>query len=183
MADQTAGFLSPWLRRRRLKMATPFVKGRVLDYGCGVGVLADLCAPGDYLGVDIDEESLLLARKYHPRHRFIFASELGETEKFDAIFALALIEHVKDPLAMLLFWRRALNKGGQIVMTTPHPSWEWIHTLGAKVGVFSKDASEEHEKLLDEKALRALVAEAGLSLVLYKRFLYGANQLIVAKSD
>ena len=41
MADQGAeGLFSPFLRSRRLKAACPYIKGRVLDVGCGTGALA-----------------------------------------------------------------------------------------------------------------------------------------------
>ena len=43
MADQgTEGILSPYLRRKRIQAATPYLKGGVLDVGCGGGVLATL---------------------------------------------------------------------------------------------------------------------------------------------
>lgn len=40
MADQADGFLSPFLRKKRIEMALPFIKERVIDIGCGVGKLA-----------------------------------------------------------------------------------------------------------------------------------------------
>jgi len=43
MADQADGFLSPFLRKKRIEMALPFIKGRVIDIGCGVGKLAIIC--------------------------------------------------------------------------------------------------------------------------------------------
>ncbi len=63
MSDQITGFLSPWLRERRLKMVRSYVQGRVLDYGCGVGVLTEMCKPDFYLGVDIDKESIGIAKR------------------------------------------------------------------------------------------------------------------------
>ncbi|MBN1510467.1 MAG: class I SAM-dependent methyltransferase, partial [Phycisphaerae bacterium] len=69
MANQASGFLSPFLRGCRLRAARPFIDGgRVLDMGCGTGSLADIVAPQQYLGVDIDAESVRLARRRHPDH-------------------------------------------------------------------------------------------------------------------
>ena len=50
-----------------------------------------------YLGVDIDPALLALAKRRFPNHRFLVLSELSETEKFEVIVALAVIEHIDDP--------------------------------------------------------------------------------------
>ena len=40
MTDQAAeGLLSPMLRNRRIQAVKPFLRGRVLDVGCGNGAL------------------------------------------------------------------------------------------------------------------------------------------------
>jgi len=71
------------------------------------------------------------------------------------------------------------SAAARIVCTTPHPSMDWIHDIGATLGLFSKHASDEHEDLLGYARLKATGEAAGLSLVTYKRFLFGANQLAV----
>ncbi len=53
MADQTDGFLSPFLRKKRIEMALPFIKGRVIDIGCGVGKLAKYVEAENYVGIDL----------------------------------------------------------------------------------------------------------------------------------
>ncbi|MGB9662694.1 MAG: class I SAM-dependent methyltransferase [Moorellaceae bacterium] len=179
MADQgTEGLLSSFLRSQRLKAVRPYIRGRVLDVGCGAGALADMVAPDFYLGVDIDEQSLAKARKLHPNH--CFQSVLPPAESaFDTVVALAVIEHVPDPAAFLYDLAARLKKapGSWIVCTTPHPSVHWIHTAGARVGLFSRHASKEHRSLLDRTRLDSLGKECGLKLVIYKRFLFGTNQL------
>lgn len=180
MGDQATGLLSPWLREKRLKMAGPYLKGRVLDYGCGVGALAPMCKPDAYLGIDVDRTMLEIARRKHPQ--FNFVSEVSEAEKFDTITALAVIEHVPDPVALLRKFKRMLKPKGHIVLTTPHPSSEWLHTLGAKIGLFSREASEEHQQLINYEHMQELGAKSGLVLEKNRRFLFGANQLFVLRS-
>jgi 2-polyprenyl-3-methyl-5-hydroxy-6-metoxy-1,4-benzoquinol methylase len=177
--DVRAGGLSPWLSRRRLEVARPFLSGRVLDFGCNNGPLADYCQKDAYLGVDINEASLDLAREEHPG--FQFAHEVDDGEKFDTVAALAFIEHVPDPGAFLVTFAGLLNPGGRIVLTTPHPRMEWIHTAGAKVGAFSAHAHGEHEELIDRRRMQQLARPAGLAIEVYKRFLFGANQLFVLR--
>jgi len=177
MADQATGLLSSWLRRRRMKIACPHIKGRVLDYGCGVGILSEMCTAGDYYGVDIDEESLQTARHRYPTS--FFATEIPENMTFDTIVLLAVIEHIKMPDSFLRGLKDKLNSCGAIVLTTPHPQMEEIHRMGAKIGLFSAAASEEHESLIDYGKMLCISRAAGLDISVYRRFLFGANQLFV----
>lgn len=178
MSDQgTQGLLSPFLRRRRIAAARPWLRGRVFDFGCGSGALAALVRSEDYCGYDIDAVSLAAARNAYPRHRFVEAAPA--TGEWDTVVSLAVIEHSKDPDAFLRGLVALARPGGRIVLTTPHPAYESIHDLGARLGVFSHDASEEHEALLDREALHGLARRQGLAIVLYRRFLFGANQLLV----
>ncbi len=175
--DERGGSLSMWLQRRRLEIGVPYLRGRVLDFGSHRGVLTQYCRPDDYLGVEIDAESIAAAREAHPDYRFV--TELPEGEKFDTVAAFALIEHIDDPGTLLAQWAEVLAPGGQIVLTTPHPKFEWIHTVGAKVGLFSNHAHDDHEDLIDRKQMSQLGAPSGLVVEAYRRFLFGANQLFV----
>jgi SAM-dependent methyltransferase len=179
MADQGAeGLLSPYLRRQRFAAARPFLRGRVLDVGCGAGGLSQWAEPDTYLGVEVDAFSRGRAQVANPRHRFV--ASLAEVDgKFDTVVALAVIEHVNDPAAFLtsLASHLQLSAEARVVVTTPHPSIDWVHDAGAAVGLFSRHANEEHEDLLDENKLRATGAAVGLTMQSYKRFLFGANQI------
>ena len=179
MADQVAeGLLSPLLRGRRIRAARPQLRGRVLDVGCGTGALAAWVPADRYVGVERDEPSLEIARRSYPQHRF-YAS-LAEVERdFDTIVALAVIEHVENPEAFLreLAARLASGSESSIICTTPHPAMGWAHAIGAKVGLFSWHASEEHQPLLNRRRLHDCGAVCGLRLAVYRRFLLGANQL------
>jgi SAM-dependent methyltransferase len=179
MNDIRGGVLSPWLQRRRLKMGPAYLRGRVLDYGCSDGRLAAICRPKAYLGVDINVRALAQARAAHPGFRF--ATSVSDRERFDTVAAFAFIEHVADPGAWLARFASLLEPDGRIVLTTPHPSMEWAHTLGARTRLFSWDAHEEHEELLDRTRLQELAGDAGLLVETYRRFLFGANQLVVLR--
>jgi 2-polyprenyl-3-methyl-5-hydroxy-6-metoxy-1,4-benzoquinol methylase len=181
MTDQAAeGLLSPMLRNRRIQAAKPFLRGRVLDVGCGNGALAEYVTPETYTGVEVDETSLAACARNQPAHRFS-ATLPAPTERFDTIVSLAVIEHVGKPLDFLLQLTQRLSESNEarIVLSTPHPAMDWIHTAGAKLGFFSRHASDEHEELLDRHALQALGSQANLQLSEYHRFMLGANQLAV----
>src|SRR6266545_6442700 len=126
MNDVRGGVLSPWLQRKRLRMGPAYLRGRVLDYGCGDGQLATVCGPKAYLGVDINLRALDQARAAHPGFRF--ATSVSGQERFGTVAAFAFIEHVADPGAWLARFASLLEPDGRIVLTTPHPSMEWAHT-------------------------------------------------------
>ena len=177
--DERGGSLSMWLQRRRLEIGVPYLRGRVLDFGSHRGVLTRYCRPDAYLGVEIDAASIAAARAAHPGYTFV--TELPEGETFDTVAAFALIEHIDDPGALLKQWADVLAPGGQIVLTTPHPRFEWVHTVGAKVGFFSNHAHDDHEDLIDKLRMIELAAPSGLVVAEYRRFLLGANQLFVLR--
>ena len=185
MADQGAeGLMSPWLRKKRLEASSSYMNGRVLDFGCGSGAMAEHVDADNYLGVEIDEISLLQARSRFPTYHFV--SELPEqAEKFDSIISLAVIEHVSNPAEFLRTLARHLNESdaSRLIVTTPHPSVDWVHHVGASFGLFSKHANEEHEDLLNRSKLENAGKQAGLILISYQRFLFGANQIAVYKKD
>jgi SAM-dependent methyltransferase len=177
--DERGGSLSGWLQRRRFDVGRPYLRGRVLDFGSHHGVLTQYCKPDAYLGVEHDPTFIEAAREAHPEYTFV--TELPKDDKFDTVAAFALIEHIKDPGALLAKWAEVLAPDGRIVLTTPHPKFEWIHTVGAKVGLFSHHAHEDHEDLIDKKLMTELGAPIGLVVDKYKRFLFGANQLFVLR--
>ncbi len=177
MADQANGLLSPWLRSRRIASIHPFLRGRVLDFGCGIGRLAAFVDQDRYIGFDPDEESIGQARTLHPG--YVFAERLPHDKEFDSIIALAVFEHLENPGTVLRDLTARLAPGGTLALTTPHASFEWIHTAGAALGLFSHHASDDHETLFDERGLRDLAKSSNLTLTHYRRFLCGANQLAV----
>lgn len=179
MADQgNEGILSPFLRRRRIRNSMSFLVGKVLDVGCGSGALAGYVPPSDYVGIEPDETSRRIACTLHPDH--VFHAELPNEGEFDTVALLAVIEHVDDPAEFLKRLANLTRKTNEsrIVVTTPHPLGRTIHEFGAKIGLFSSHAAEEHHALLDHKALEQ-IAPPSFVLKFYRRFLFGLNQIAV----
>ena len=183
MVDQSSeGVLSPFLRRKRISMVCPFLHGRILDVGCGSGALASIVPAGSYLGIDVDEESLSNARQLHPEHRFQTKLPFDDSD-FNTVVSLAVIEHVPQPTDFLaeLVAHLAPSTDARIVLTTPHPAVAWAHSVGARLGLFSLHASKQHKHFLGRSRLELLAKACNLQLVLYRQFLWGANQIAVFK--
>jgi SAM-dependent methyltransferase len=181
------GLLTRRLQRARMSAIAPWLTrgARVLDVGCGLTDLPGRLAP--YVGADRDPVVLAEMRRRFPAARF-FAwdaaaepapPELVAEAPFDVIVLAAVLEHLARPADVLARVAPLLADGGRVVTTTPHPLGRIPLEAGARLGLLSHAADEEHETLLDRRALEAAGSEAALALVAYRRFLGGLNQTAV----
>jgi len=104
---------------------------RLLDCGCGPGSitlgLASLVAPGEVVGLDRESSQIELARsaaesKGITNVRFDVGSvyELPFSDaSVDVVFAHAVFEHLREPLAALAAIRRVLVPGGLLALRSP----------------------------------------------------------------
>jgi len=99
---------------------------KLLDCGCGPGSitvnLAEVVAPGEVVGIDLEDKQFEIGREY-ARERGVsnVRFETGniyelpfESETFDAVFAHAILYHLKDPRKALTELHRLLKPGGVI---------------------------------------------------------------------
>src|SRR5438477_10014981 len=186
MADQLTGLLSPFLRSRRIAAVRPFLdQGNLLDVGCGTGDLARYVDAARYVGVDRDEESIAIAKRLFPAHRFLTLAQFAQLKNengFERIVGLAVIEHVEDPQKWLAWLRTLLKPGGQVVLTTPHPSVRQLHEFGGLIGLFSREGAMEHRDLINRHRMIQLAETSGFRVRHFRRFLSGCNQLFVLEA-
>lgn len=140
-------FQKLWHRRRfdeveRLIEQTP---GRILDIGCADGmfskVILDKSHAKELVGLDVLKGSIDWANN-HWKHIGKMEFQVGDAhdlkrfkpDSFDAVFALEVLEHVKDPLKVLEEIRRVLKKGSYGVFLVPSDSllfrtiwFFWLH--------------------------------------------------------
>ena len=106
-------------------LAVPFVKGALLELGCGEGRGIDLIAPqaNSYTAIDkIGDIVQKLAEKY-PDHDFRqghFPPLPYASDAFDTIVSFQVIEHIKDDHLFLQEIHRILKPGGTALLTTPN---------------------------------------------------------------
>ena len=103
---------------------------RVLDVGCGTGILTRLIAPnlfpnGSITGIDISNHFIELARSYVQdlKYKSIINFDVGDAEKlpypdqyFDAAFATRLLIYVDNPQQSIKELRRVVKKKGRIIL-------------------------------------------------------------------
>jgi 2-polyprenyl-6-hydroxyphenyl methylase/3-demethylubiquinone-9 3-methyltransferase len=102
---------------------------RVLDVGCGGGLLAEAMAKrgADVLGIDLSEAALEAARAHAHEsgvaieYRPITAESLAAAtpvERFDVVTCLELLEHVPDPGVLIGACARLARPGGHVFFST-----------------------------------------------------------------
>lgn len=88
-----------WQRREieRFRKNRP---GKLIEIGCGTGLLSRFFEPGSYVGVDIDEDRIEHARTAHPEHEFevLDLTKPGQIdlERFDLVLCHGCIHHIGD---------------------------------------------------------------------------------------
>ncbi len=182
-----APLLSEFLLQRRLAAVRPYLRGDVLDLGCGGADIARLLQPGQaYAGVDWRAALIDQLRARWPRHTFyqrdFDTQPLALPRRFDTVVMLAVIEHLRQPERLFAQLGGALLPGGQVVMTSPSAWGNWAHGWGARVGLFSRQAAQEHNLIFSRERLAEQMRPHGLALAHYHTFAAGGNQLFVCRA-
>ena len=112
---------------RDLSQAAPFSGLRILDIGCGGGLLAEPMARlgADVVGADAAEGNIPVAQ-IHARqsgleidYRHTTAEALAAAgEQFDVVLNMEVVEHVPDPLEFLSACRALARPGGMMICST-----------------------------------------------------------------
>lgn len=179
-----------YLQRKRISMARNYLKGDVLDIGCGSAsedIIRLLNSEQKYVGIDLnlnaDQEKRL--SKIHQNYEFyslnLECENIPTNDKFDTILMLAFIEHLKDPSNMLKECYNLLKENGKMIITTPTPFGNKVHSLLSIFGLTCKSAVEHHVHIYSYKAIKDLLQDFGFSICQYKTFELGANQIICAE--
>jgi SAM-dependent methyltransferase len=110
---------------RAYHLAKPYIKGKLLELGCGEGRGIDLLAPlaEQYTAIDKIEPVIDKLKVKHPGYRF----EAGHfppipfpDNSFDTIVTFQVIEHIKDDELFVKEIHRILRPGGTALITTPN---------------------------------------------------------------
>ncbi|KAI8854298.1 S-adenosyl-L-methionine-dependent methyltransferase [Chytridium lagenaria] len=118
-------------RNRLVKLDKPFEGLKMLDVGCGGGLLAESLSRlgGDVVGLDAAPENVKMA-KFHaesdpllrsPTYRTLTAEELLEEtggSQFDVVCSLEVIEHVNDPKSFVSTLCQLAKPEGVILLST-----------------------------------------------------------------
>jgi 2-polyprenyl-3-methyl-5-hydroxy-6-metoxy-1,4-benzoquinol methylase len=149
---------------------------RMLDAGCGSGLLAAMAAESsgaEVLGVDANPAAIEFASSTWTRPNLTFRRALVDEldaapASFEKIAFLEVIEHLSRAQgeAVLAQFARLLAPGGRLVLTTPNrrSPWPLIEWLLDRLHLVPQLAGEQHEVLYALDELRTMGEAAGLAL-------------------
>jgi 2-polyprenyl-6-hydroxyphenyl methylase/3-demethylubiquinone-9 3-methyltransferase len=169
---------------RDLSQARPFAGLRLLDIGCGGGLLAEPMARlgADVVGADAAPRNIPVARLHAEQsglaidYRHTTAEDLAAAgEQFDVVLNMEVVEHVADPLAYLTACQRLLKPGGLMVCSTinRNPKSFAMAIVGAEyVMRWLPKGTHDWKKFITPDELFALLAQAGLTPVDRKGFVF-----------
>jgi 2-polyprenyl-6-hydroxyphenyl methylase/3-demethylubiquinone-9 3-methyltransferase len=116
------------LRLSYIEERVTLKRARILDVGCGGGLLSEALAArdADVVGIDLAEASLEVARRHaaetdtHLEYKQIDAARLASQEpgQFDVVTCLELLEHVPDPEELVTACSLAVRPGGSVFFST-----------------------------------------------------------------
>lgn len=116
------------LRANFIDLHSPVAGKKVLDVGCGGGILTEALAQrgARASGIDMGEAPLGVARLHAKEtdldidYRQITAEELAEQEpgQYDIVTCLEMLEHVPDPASVVAACARLVRPGGDVYFST-----------------------------------------------------------------
>ena len=169
---------------RDLSDARPFDGLRLLDIGCGGGLLSEPMARlgATVVGADAAERNLPVARIHAEQsgldidYRHTTAEALAEAgEQFDVVLNMEVVEHVADPQAYLNACHALLKPGGLHLCSTinRNPKSYAVAILGAEVVMrWLPRGTHEWSKFITPDELVTLLETAGLRPVDKKGFVF-----------
>lgn len=169
---------------RDLSSAAPFEGLRILDIGCGGGLLSEPMARlgADVIGADAAERNIPVAQLHAEQsgltidYRHTTAEALADGgEQFDAVLNMEVIEHVSDPLAFLNACRALLRPGGLQICSTlnRNPKSYMAAIIGAEhVMRWLPKGTHDWSKFITPDELYELLKQAGLEPVDRKGFVF-----------
>ncbi|WP_420585343.1 bifunctional 2-polyprenyl-6-hydroxyphenol methylase/3-demethylubiquinol 3-O-methyltransferase UbiG [Ruegeria sp.] len=169
---------------RDLKSAKPFEGLRLLDIGCGGGLLSEPMARlgATVVGADAAEGNLPVARIHAEQsgleidYRHTTAEAMAAAgEQFDVVLNMEVVEHVADPLGFLTASQQLLKPGGLLICSTinRNPKSYAMAIFGAEVVMrWLPRGTHEWNKFITPDELFDLLRQAGLEPVDRKGFVF-----------
>lgn len=150
---------------------------RIIDIGCGGGILAESMAArgAQVTGVDLSEKALGVARLhlYESGHtvdyRHISAEEIAREnpEAFDVVTCMEMLEHVPDPASTIRACAALVKPGGKVFFSTLNRNLKsyLMAVVGAEyiLNLLPK-GTHEYAKFIKPSELARYVREAGLDV-------------------
>ena len=165
------------LRLDWIDNAARIASKRVVDIGCGGGILAESMATrgAQVTGVDLSEKALGVARLHlfesgqSVDYRLISAEDLAREApaSFDVVTCMEMLEHVPDPASTIRACATLVKPGGHVFFSTLNRNLKayLMAVVGAEyvLNLLPK-GTHEYAKFIKPSELARYVREAGLDV-------------------
>jgi 2-polyprenyl-6-hydroxyphenyl methylase / 3-demethylubiquinone-9 3-methyltransferase len=165
------------LRLEWINARVPLSGKKVVDIGCGGGILAESMARkgAQVTGIDLSEKALKVADLHslesgvQVRYEMIAAEQLAsrEPENYDVVTCMEMLEHVPDPAAIVQACAKLVKPGGHVFFSTINRNLKAY--LFAVVGAeyllrLLPKGTHDYAKFITPAELAQSVRSAGLTL-------------------
>lgn len=166
------------LRLEWIEGIAPVAGRRVVDIGCGGGILADAMARkgAEVLGIDLAEKALKVAQLHAleagtrgVKYREVSAESLAAEQPggFDVVTCMEMLEHVPEPGSVVQACADLVKPGGWVFFSTisRSPKSFLFAIVGAEylLGLLPR-GTHEYQKMIRPSELAAHCRAAGLDL-------------------
>lgn len=163
------------LRLDFINERAPLEGKKVLDVGCGGGILSESMATRGAMvtGIDMGEKPLAVAKLHLKesglevdyRQTTAEALAIEESESFDIITCMEMVEHVPDPASVVNACSRLVRPGGELFFSTINRTPKaWLFAIvGAEylLNILPK-GTHTYEKFIRPSELEKWARESGL---------------------
>jgi len=154
---------------------------KLLDVGCGTGVLSRLLVERGYdvTGIDISENAITrcISKGLNAFQQDLSERLLFRDEEFDGILMSEVIEHIADTFFVLHGLNRVLKTGGVFILTTPNSAFI-TRRLRYLIGKTSTETQNfSHLRFFNKKLLTRILEEANYKILGFKGFFFNPLNL------
>jgi 2-polyprenyl-6-hydroxyphenyl methylase/3-demethylubiquinone-9 3-methyltransferase len=174
------------LRLNWIQSLVPLAGLKVVDIGCGGGILSDAMARqgAQVLGADLAVKSLKVAQLHAleagtqgVQYREISAEDLAEEQpgQFDVVTCMEMLEHVPDPASVVKACAKLVKPGGWVFFSTlnRNPKSFLFAVVGAEyiLNLLPK-GTHEYARMIKPSELADWVRAQGLDVMHMKGMTY-----------
>lgn len=168
--------VSAWAIKTYLSLGNNF---KLVDFGAAEGLtLMELAAAlgggrGKFIGVEYDR-SLIESAPPLPENITLLQGDVSslseiESDSVDVVTALAILEHLENPLLALVEAKRILKSGGVFIATSPSPFWDHLSDRVLPKNTFG---GGHHMTDMTKKIFRKLGEDAGFEMINFFYFMW-----------